>query len=131
MGPGRWGTTSPAFGVPVTFAEIRGVAVICELALMHEGLVPDVSLGTHFFNDLVERDILYLGLFPEREGYCLHDATLAALPNHLAELLPHASEWANVVRVLDPADLGKARRLLLHADSVKQQAICFIDEATP
>jgi len=49
VGPGRWGTSMPSLGVPVSFAEINTASVVCELALMHEGLVPDVSLGTHFF----------------------------------------------------------------------------------
>jgi hypothetical protein len=37
---------------------------------MREDLIPDVSLGTHFFNDLVAMDILDPALFPGREGHC-------------------------------------------------------------
>ena len=48
LGPGRWGTSMPSLGVPVSFAEINTVSVLCESSLMHAGLVPDVSLGTHF-----------------------------------------------------------------------------------
>ena len=54
LGPGRWGTSSPSLGIPVNFAEVNGVSVIGEIAEMHEGLVPDISLGTHFFNNIVE-----------------------------------------------------------------------------
>jgi len=60
VGPGRWGTAEPALGVPVSFAEISRVTALCEVIEMREGLVPDVSLGTHFFNDLVEMQVLYL-----------------------------------------------------------------------
>ena len=67
-GPGRWGTSTPALGVPVSFAEIDTVSILCEIAVMLEGLIPDVSLGTHFFNDLVEMDALYVAVFPERSG---------------------------------------------------------------
>ena len=63
IGPGRWGTTMPELGIPVSFNEIRNTTVLCELVMMHEGLVPDLSLGTHFFNDLVEMDILYMAFF--------------------------------------------------------------------
>ena len=66
-GPGRWGTKMPALGIPVAFSEIKNVSVLCELVIMHEGLTPDISLGTHFFNDLVEMGIVYMGIFPERE----------------------------------------------------------------
>ena len=53
IGPGRWGTKMPSLGIPVSFSEIRNVAGLCELVTMHEGLTPDISLGTHFFSDLV------------------------------------------------------------------------------
>ena len=64
IGPGRWGTKSPSLGVPVSFSEIDNISALCEIVAMREDLIPDVSLGTHFFNDLVELDILYLALFP-------------------------------------------------------------------
>ena len=42
LGPGRWGTSTPSLGVPVTFAELRSAYAICEIDTMHEGLVPDL-----------------------------------------------------------------------------------------
>ena len=66
LGPGRWGTTSPHLGIPVSFSDINHVSVLCEIVAMHENLVPDVSLGTHFLNEIVERNILYLALFPQQ-----------------------------------------------------------------
>jgi len=39
-GPGRWGTTMPLLGVPVSFAEIDTVSVLCEIVAMRENLVP-------------------------------------------------------------------------------------------
>ncbi len=72
VGPGRWGTAEPTLGVPVSFAEISRVTALCEIIEMREGLVPDVSLGTHFFNDLVEMQVLYLALIPGKEGNCVN-----------------------------------------------------------
>jgi pyruvate,water dikinase len=68
IGPGRWGTHSPSLGIPVAFGEISRASVICEVVEMHERLIPDVSLGTHFFNDLVEHDMLYVAYFPRNSG---------------------------------------------------------------
>ena len=34
------------------------IVALCEIYTMHEGLSPDLPLGTHFFNDLVEKDML-------------------------------------------------------------------------
>ncbi|OAM88250.1 phosphoenolpyruvate synthase [Termitidicoccus mucosus] len=76
IGPGRWGTTTPGLGVPVRFSEINHFAVLCELAVMSEHLTPDISLGTHFFGELVEMNMLYFALFPGREG---NEIDLAAL----------------------------------------------------
>jgi len=58
----------PSLGVPITFNEISAVSVLSELVMMHEHLVPDVSLGTHLFNELVEADILYFALFHGHEA---------------------------------------------------------------
>ncbi len=126
LGPGRWGTSMPALGVPVSFNEISHVAALSEIVVMREGLVPDVSLGTHFFNELVEADILYVALFPEKEGNALKEDRLLGLPSRLAELSPDDARWDRAVRVIDAADLG-GRRLVLHANTFEQRAVCFIE----
>ncbi len=127
IGPGRWGTTTPSLGVPVSFAEIDTVSVLCEIVAMREDLVPDVSLGTHFFNELVELDILYLALFPGREGnewsreYFEHSAN-----NRLAELVPEAADWSHAIRVID-VRAGACMRL--NANSMNQKVVCYADPA--
>lgn len=126
-GPGRWGTAEPSLGVPVSFAEISRVTALCEILEMREGLVPDVSLGTHFFNDLVEMQILYLALVPGQEGNFLNAALIEAAPNQLAALLPGEAAWAGAVRVIDPDTLPGGRELRLHADALTQNAVCYFD----
>ena len=125
VGPGRWGTSMPSLGVPVSFAEINTVSVLCEVALMHAGLVPDVSLGTHFFNDLVEMDMLYLAVAPEKEGHVLNDAFFQNAPNRLVELLPSAEEWVAAIRVIDAPAPGTT--VFLNVDSMKQKAVCYVE----
>lgn len=106
IGPGRWGTHMPALGVPVRFSEISHVTAICELMMMHEFLTPDVSLGTHFFGELVEMNILYFALFPGREGNRLNLEAVMKAPNRLAELAPDAAALGNVLRVVRADDLN-------------------------
>jgi len=126
VGPGRWGTSMPSLGVPVSFAEINTASVICELTLMHEGLVPDVSLGTHFFNDLVEMDMLYLAVSPGREGHALNESLACQRPNQLAALLPSASALAEGLRVVDSGSLAtNGSALFLNVDSMNQRGICY------
>jgi hypothetical protein len=128
IGPGRWGTSTVALGVPVAFAEIRGVAALCEVVRANGANVPDVSLGSHFFNDLVESNMLYLGLYSARAGHRLDEERLRAAPNRLAELLPDDARMASVIRVLDfPGDDG--RELWLNANCVEQEVLCYLQGA--
>ena len=138
IGPGRWGTTTPSLGVPVQFADVSGVSVMCEVVAMRENLTPDVSLGTHFFSDLVELDILYFALFPDREGNNLNEGLLTAAPNRLTELLPDLSEkdarrWTEVIRVIDAPDLapvaGDGAGVTINANVLSQRIVCYIDAA--
>jgi hypothetical protein len=125
-GPGRWGSSEPSLGVPVSFAEISRANVLCEIIEMREGLVPDVSLGTHFFNDLVEMQILYLALVPGKEGNRINAGLLEQAPNRLPELLPSEAMWASAVRVIDSSNIAAGRRLRLHADAIGQRAVCYL-----
>lgn len=126
VGPGRWATSTPALGIPVSFAEMNTAAVVCEIAAMHEGLVPDVSLGTHFFNDLVEMDMLYLAVFPDRKSHSINSSLITSLPNKLTTLLPSAAALESVLWVVDSVDIAGGARLHLHADSFKQKAVVFL-----
>lgn len=106
IGPGRWGTHMASLGVPVRFSEISRMTSICELMMMHEFLTPDVSLGTHFFGELVEMNILYFALFPGREANRLNLESLMSAPNRLAELAPAVADLAPVLRVVRADDLN-------------------------
>lgn len=127
LGPGRWGTTTPSLGVPVVFSDIAKVAILCEIVEMHANLIPDVSLGTHFFNDIVENDMLYMALFPDRSDNRLErdffeDATRSVLPVLLPEL---AKEWKDVIRLIDVRLPPEGKRIRISADLLKQRAICY------
>ncbi|MBN1129414.1 MAG: hypothetical protein JXA71_10530, partial [Chitinispirillaceae bacterium] len=126
IGPGRWGTQMPSLGVPVAFSEISTVSAICEVDVMHEGLKPDLSMGTHFFNDLVEMNILYIGLFVGREENILNEDFLLRQPNRLSRLLPESDSWSAAVRVVDGIDIAGGKRICLNADSMKQSCMVYV-----
>ncbi|HSA30340.1 MAG TPA: PEP/pyruvate-binding domain-containing protein [Candidatus Omnitrophota bacterium] len=125
IGPGRWATSTPELGVPVSFAEIDRVSILCEVAAMHENLIPEVSLGTHFFNDLVEMDMLYLAVYPQRKDNIINDLAFSKARNILTDLLPDAAPWASVVHVIDSSGTKQEHSILLHADVLQQNAICY------
>ncbi len=61
--PGRVGTSSPELGVPTTFADISAFEIICETEETKAGYNPELSYGSHIFQDLVEAQILYTAVF--------------------------------------------------------------------
>jgi len=126
IGPGRWGTTTPSLGVPVSFADINAASAICEIVAMKENLTPDVSLGTHFLNELIEMDTLYLALFPGQEGNRLNEKFLEHAKNRLPDVLPDAADWARAVRVIDASDLAEGAVLHLNANTLKQKVVCYL-----
>ena len=121
FGPGRWGTTTPAMGVPVTFSEINNIAAIAEIAYQDGSLIPDLSFGTHFFQDLVEMDIFYMAIYPDKKGVLFNREWLAGMANLLGELAPRDRQLEEVVRVCD----ARQRGLLLLSDVVTQRLICY------
>ncbi len=123
IGPGRWATSTPELGVPVSFAEINRVSILCEVAAMHENLIPEISLGTHFFNDLVEMDMLYLAVYPQKQNNLINGEAFSNVRNILTDLIPDAAPWQSVVRVIEPS-IAEGQSILLYADVLKQSAIC-------
>jgi pyruvate, water dikinase len=130
VGPGRWGTRTLTAGVPTSFAEIHGAAVICEVVRAGPKGAPEVSLGSHFFDELVEADMLYLAVHTGRPGHRIAEDTLRAAPNRLAAILPRDARMADVVRVVDFPLRGDRRSLRLHADFVRQEALCYLSAET-
>ncbi len=129
LGPGRWGTSTPSLGVPIRFSEIDTVAVLCEIVTMREDLVPEVSLGTHLFSEMVEMDTLYLALFPARPDNFLNDHFFQSAPNKLLQLLPKADKWLDAVRVIDPSEFPDPVLIKLNANSLEQRALCYLEPA--
>ncbi len=124
MGPGRWGTSTPSLGVPVRFAEINHVTALVEIAYAGMGLMPELSFGTHFFQDLVEAGIFYVALFPDREGVVFNQDWLDPARNRLTALFPDSGKYEGIVHVEDVEE----KSLYLLADILTQRVLCCISE---
>jgi hypothetical protein len=77
LGFGRWGSSDPWLGVPVTWPQIGGARVIVEATL--PGMEPELSQGSHFFHNLIGLRILYLSV-PHRGRHRIAWERLDALP---------------------------------------------------
>ena len=119
LGPGRWGSRGDIrLGVPVTYSEINNTAVLLEIAQQKGNYVPELSFGTHFFQDLVEAEIRYLPLYPADPEVVFNETFLRRSNNVLTDLLPGSERFAETVRVIDvPASTGgRILRVLMNAD---------------
>ncbi|MCA9729985.1 MAG: nucleotidyltransferase domain-containing protein, partial [Candidatus Eisenbacteria bacterium] len=119
MGPGRWGSRGDIkLGVSVTYSDINNTAVLIEIARQKGNYVPDLSFGTHFFQDLVEAGIRYLPLYPDEADSTFQEAFFRRTHNALPDLLPEHARLADVVHVVDvPQETGgRVLRILMNAD---------------
>ncbi len=120
MGPGRWGSRGDIkLGVRVTYSDINNAAMLIEVAARRGSYVPELSFGTHFFQDLVESDIRYLPIFPGEPDVSFNDAFLREAPNLLEDLLPEYAHLSKALRVIDmrAATGGSILRVFMNADT--------------
>ena len=126
MGPGRWGSNNLDLGVNVGYADIVGTAVLVEIAREEAGHVPEVSYGTHFFQDLVESDILYLPVYPDDATTGFNMKFFSDSPNILKDLLPELSNFEDIIHVIDVPATTAGSSVEVFADMGTRSAVCFI-----
>jgi hypothetical protein len=127
MGPGRWGSRGDIkLGVPVSYADICRTALLVEIARKKGSYVPDVSFGTHFFNDLVESGIHYLPIYPDDPGVVWNDDFLNRSKNCLAEVAPDYADMDRVVRVIHVPEVSNGECLQVIMDAEADKALGFL-----
>ncbi len=134
MGPGRWGSRGDIkLGVPVTYSDFNNTAALIEIARKKGNYVPELSFGTHFFQDLVESSIRYLPLYPDDPGIQFNEKFLLESPNILPQILPDAAALANTVHVIDVPRVtgGKVLRVAMNADLGEALGYIATPESTP
>ncbi|MHB1337614.1 MAG: PEP/pyruvate-binding domain-containing protein [Bellilinea sp.] len=104
VGPGRWGSSNSDLGVPIDYGDIYHASALIELTGEKIGLPPEPSLGTHFFQDLIEAQIYPLAIQLDNPENTFRREFFYDTPDHL-------SEWVN-----EPAKLAKSLRLVKVAD---------------
>jgi len=119
LGPGRWGSKGDIkLGVNVTYSDINQTAVLIEIAKEKGNYVPDLSFGTHFFQDLVEAQIRYIPLYPDEEDNIFNHNFFRFSKNILPDILPDFIDVADCVKVIDISaeTEGKILKIFMNAD---------------
>ncbi len=123
--PGRLGTSSPELGVPVSFAEISNMKIACEVAYHGAGYMPELSYGSHFFQDLVETEIFYAAIFEDETTIFHNPSFFDQEKNILHEIITSAEpDMAEIIKVHDVGGRGVA----LISDVLSGKTVCGIFE---
>lgn len=126
MGPGRWGSSNIDLGLKVTYADIYNTRMLIEIAVAQNGIIPEVSYGTHFFQDLVESRIYPLSLFPDDPHIVFNRQFLEEAPNSLASLLPQDSHYADYIRVINVPWVTQGKLLRVVMNAAEGKALSYL-----
>jgi pyruvate, water dikinase len=127
MGPGRWGSRGDIrLGVPVTYSDINNTSMLIEIARQKGNYLPDLSFGTHFFQDLVEASIRYLPLYPDDPDTMFDELFLKRSTNMLKDVLPEFEHLSDTLHLIDVPSVtgGQVLRVLMNSDL--DQAVAYI-----
>ena len=118
IGPGRWGSSNADLGVPISYGDIYHARALIEMAGEHCGLPPEPSLGTHFFQDLLESQIYPLALQLDTPATVFNRGFFDGAKNQLLNLLPDAAIFEACLRVLRIEDSypGETMRIIMNEE---------------
>ncbi|MDR3554832.1 MAG: PEP/pyruvate-binding domain-containing protein [Syntrophobacteraceae bacterium] len=125
FGPGRWGTNDVEMGVKVSYEDINRTKVLAEIAVRDIGARPEPSFGTHFFNDLVEANIVPLAIYADSPGTVFREDFFRDSPDGLAALDPHSPPEA-IVRVINVPACTEGQYLQVYLDGELQKGVGFL-----
>ena len=86
------------------------------------GYNPELSYGSHIFQDLVEAQILYTAVFEGKQTKAYHPENLTQLPNLLAGLFPEHEKLDAVIRIVDVS----ARNCIVYHDLRHEKLIVTV-----
>lgn len=124
--PGRIGTSSPELGVATAFSDISEFSAIFEISETRAGYNPELSYGSHIFQDLVENEILYAAVFEDSRTRIFSPELLSGKPNIISDIAPGSSDYTDIVRLYDVSH----DKCILYHDLLNEHLVCSIDNVT-
>ena len=127
VGPGRWGTSNPDLGVHVDYADIFNTKALVELSGEGIGPAPEPSLGTHFFQDLLEGEIFPLATYIGEDNF--NRDFFYDTPNRLAEWIEVEPALFDRLRLIKVSDYKANHHLELVMNGQEERALAFLEES--
>jgi hypothetical protein len=126
FGPGRWGSNDINLGVRVGYEDINHTLILGEVAFARENYTPEVSFGTHFFNDLVEAQIAPVAIFPDQTDTIFNEKFFMESSNQLSLLAAEFELHQTVVHVVHVPSSAEGRLLQVYQNNEAQKGIGFL-----
>ncbi len=126
IGPGRWGSTNTDLGVYVSYADIYNAGALGELSGEGIGPDPEPSLGTHFFQDLMEAHIYPLVVRVDDETAKFNQDFFYDTPNSVTDWIKLEDSLQACLHLIDIAAFRPGHHLELVMDDEEGQAIAFL-----
>ena len=117
--PGRICTSSPELGVPSSFADISEFDAIIEVSEASVGFMPELSYGSHVFQDLVEASILYSAVFSDDSTRAFDPAFFRSNRNSLTKYYSPAKKLKDIVYVYEAAP----NEIMLYYDMASERLL--------
>lgn len=125
LAPGRIGTRSPELGLPVSFAEISNIKILCEISYAEGGYMPELSFGSHFFHDLVETGIFYVSILEDESTIKYNPGFLDnrfRIKNVYSRIITARGSLGEIIKIYDLSDSG----LMFFSDISGGKTVCGI-----
>jgi len=125
VGPGRWGSSNSDLGVPIDYGDIYHTRALVELAGHGIGPAPEPSLGTHFFQDLLESQIFPLALVLDDPETKFDREFFYNSPNHLSDWIEVEPMILDCLRLIRVQDMRPTCKLRVVMDDEKSLAVAY------
>lgn len=126
VGPGRWGSSNADLGVPIDYGDIYNSRALVELAGETIDLPPEPSLGTHFFQDLIEANIYPLAIYLDDPQNTFCAPFFNETPNRLSEWIQLPPELAGSLRLVRVADYRPGHFLRVVMSDERSEAVAYL-----
>ncbi len=128
IGPGRWGSSNSDLGVSVDYGDIYNTRALVEMAGRGIGPAPEPSLGTHFFQDLLEAQIYPLAIYLDDEQSIFNYNFFDNTPNRAAEWITLDEKIQDSLKLIKVKDYRPDAVLRIVMSDEKSRAVAYLDQ---
>jgi hypothetical protein len=127
IGPGRWGSSNADLGVPIDYGDIYHAKALVELSGSGiGGPDPEPSLGTHFFQDLLEAQIYPLAITLDDPTSIFKHSFFYQTPNRLHEMIEIEEPLSSCLRLIKVTDFRPKSFLRLVMNDEQSLAVAYL-----